>query len=559
MTHRLSLLLSLILLPTVAFALEIRPGPVFSDVRESAVESVGINLLAREGIVMGYVDGRFGPSRQVNRAEFLKIAMASIDKSVGVRRQGCFPDVQEQWYAPFVCAAHAEGVVAGYPDGFFHPERPVQYDEALKILTVLFYGEFGIPEMNHPRNWADPFYEAAHEKGTDLPMVIRFDDPLTRAQAARLIAGFLAESKGELQNFRAAESGRFDLLSSSSSSSSTSSTSSSSASSVSSSVTSSNSSSSSVAAPLFTLPLASHFLVVGTMSDAIAEVHVPSNPEHATLFSGQVKLFSESRAIEFLELVREDGTILQTLRRRTFSSPADYALTYDSIPSDTPATLEKDKGVRLLLRAKVRSTQNGGFSNELVQVRSVTLTTQGATSNDTKQIISTGPFPKHQTAFGKISRVSRTSPVSDTITSGTGRLISAFSFAGIGDPERPLSLTELVFTIERTGDFTVSGWSLLQLGSNRPVPCSFNDVASTVTCTRLRDSVDTIPMGSPPLILELRAAITVPAGVTNASLEASLIDPGSPENGGSISWTDGTGDFRWIEGKSPVARGTRWQ
>jgi hypothetical protein len=92
MLRRLSLITALFI-PVTALALDISPGNLYKDVRADSREAPGINMLTREHIVQGYSDGRFGPSRLINRAEFLKIALLSGPPEIRPtdRRYNLFP------------------------------------------------------------------------------------------------------------------------------------------------------------------------------------------------------------------------------------------------------------------------------------------------------------------------------------------------------------------------------------------------------------------------------------------------------------------------------------
>ena len=97
-----------LLVPVVALALEISPATFYSDVRPSSPDAAGINLLTRAGAVQGVAVGRFAPSRPVNRAEFLKMALLSMptDKRPLLLPGDCFPDVHtEDWFSEYVCTA----------------------------------------------------------------------------------------------------------------------------------------------------------------------------------------------------------------------------------------------------------------------------------------------------------------------------------------------------------------------------------------------------------------------------------------------------------------------
>lgn len=547
-----------LLVPVIALALEIQPADFYIDVRSNAPEAAGINLLTREGIVQGYKNRRFGPTRVINRAEFLKIAiLASPDGyELPAVSEGCFSDVRtEDWFAPYVCAAKEAGIVSGHADvtkpqsaWLFRPGETVNYDAALKMLVLLYrYPIKDIPGQD----WAEPYYQAAAEKGTDLPVRITFDTPLTRAMAARLVAAFLAESRDQLEQFRMAEAQSYETESSASSSGSLSSSLSSSSSSVASSSSSSGTS-------LFILPPVSHFLITGMASDAIAAGLLRSNGETAKVAAVQVKLFQESRAIDRVELVTKDGTVIAALLKRTTTDLSDYKLTYEiQIIPEQQYTIPADTDVPVILRAVVKSRDSGGFSEELVQVRTSSITVRGESTNETRNVLLDAPFPKHQTAFGRITGVSRVSVASAKLSTGTGFLIGSFSFSSSAVAGTTLSLRQLMFSVHRTGSVVVQNWTLQNHETGAFVACSFNEMAMTVTCPNL------LPLAilhrDTPLTLDLKANTYVSPHTTDATLEVFLDLAGTPEVLGNVEWTDGTGQFRWIEGPSPVARGTRLQ
>ncbi len=118
--------------------LEILESP-FSDITLDNSHANAILAIADAGIIAGYPDGTFKPDLQINRAEFLKI-LVEATKTAGVTINGknCFPDVGEEWFAPYVCYAEARGWVSGYDDGKFRPANPVNRAEALKILANAF-------------------------------------------------------------------------------------------------------------------------------------------------------------------------------------------------------------------------------------------------------------------------------------------------------------------------------------------------------------------------------------------------------------------------------------
>ena len=118
-------------------AVNVKPaetGGSFSDVDETAWYAPYVNGAAAAGIVKGYPDGTFAPERPVSRAEFAAIVVRMMGYEPADSAGG-FSDVDETaWYAPYVITAKAHGAVNGYPGGFFGPERQVKRSEACAMM-----------------------------------------------------------------------------------------------------------------------------------------------------------------------------------------------------------------------------------------------------------------------------------------------------------------------------------------------------------------------------------------------------------------------------------------
>lgn len=109
----------------------------FSDVPDEHANATAINDLATNGIVIGYEDGTFKPDQTINRAEWLKMLSVGLNLSLKTDASQNFPDVPaEAWFADYVANAASNGIVDGYPDGFFRPEQTVNRVESLKMLLL---------------------------------------------------------------------------------------------------------------------------------------------------------------------------------------------------------------------------------------------------------------------------------------------------------------------------------------------------------------------------------------------------------------------------------------
>ncbi len=158
----------------------------FNDTYKEPYE-LSIQKLKDLGVIQGYPGGYFGYSREINRAEFLKIVFESRGMEISADSfSNCFPDVGEQWFAGYVCYGKEIGVVNGYGDGFFRPEDSVTYSEALKILFEAFdmnVEEFGDVE------WFQKYMKQAQDNGFHIGS--KPSKNLYRGEMAELVVRFM--------------------------------------------------------------------------------------------------------------------------------------------------------------------------------------------------------------------------------------------------------------------------------------------------------------------------------------------------------------------------------
>ncbi len=555
--HKFSLFVVALAFPLTALAFDYTAHVPYSDVRPDSKEAAAINMFTNLSAVQGYGLGLFGPTRLVNRAEIMKIALATapaeLTEGLDMRYwdyTDCFPDVRKaDWFNIYVCYGKLHNILKGNPDGLYHPERTVNNAEALKIFTLI-YG-YDIQEAPG-QPWMVPYYNAAAERGVDLPTRITFDTPLTRAQVMRLAGAFRAEHEGKLDEYRLAESGIYPDETSSSSSASSESSVSSSASSVSSSMSSSASS----VASLYTLPSTSHFLIAGAVSDAIGNGTVRINGENGHIRAVEVKLYQEVLALDTLKVYTASGVEVMTLRQRVNNDTPDFKQIYQGqLNVGQDFAIPGDKNIHLVIRADIRSLNNNGASNQLLQMRTFNVTIQGDTTNTTVNQNIPAPFPIHQTAVGRVVSVTPTGPATATLVSGSSAVVAGFTFKAVPLEGRSVFIENLIFTASKSDNVQIGLWKLTS-----------SDGSMTVNCTTGSDGISclNIPaaMGrviAEGTVLQLRTDVQVSPGATNAYLQAELPIVGSPSEIGSVQWTDEAGHFRWVEKGVITGKGTRWQ
>lgn len=156
-------------------------GKSFNDVSLKHENVKAIDYLKENGVVIGYQDGTYQPERNISRAEFLKIVMEVSDFQPS--GANCYDDVSNEWFAQYVCSATVNGLVEGYDDGFFRPHQEINFAEASKIVANTLSLSIGSPTGT----WFQSYTEALEGKEAIPESIESFSNPLTRAQMAEMI------------------------------------------------------------------------------------------------------------------------------------------------------------------------------------------------------------------------------------------------------------------------------------------------------------------------------------------------------------------------------------
>lgn len=153
------------------------------------------NLFCRN-VVSGFPDGTFRPNSDITRGQFTKMLVLSFELTWQVPDQATFSDVPlGSTYSPFVETAARQGIVAGYPDGTFRPNEPVTRGQAVKMISVAQGWAQAYPPVATftdipAQHWAFGYVEAAYRQG----IINGYDDGtfrpqrgMTRAQVAKVL------------------------------------------------------------------------------------------------------------------------------------------------------------------------------------------------------------------------------------------------------------------------------------------------------------------------------------------------------------------------------------
>lgn len=123
----------------------------FSDVSSSHWAYREIHDLAERGVISGYPDSTFKPDKILSRAEFAKMMVLALKLPVKKPDSPTFNDVpRDNWAFPFT--ETAKFCLTGYratAGDYFKPEGPaVREDMAVALVKALGYGEEAVDESS---------------------------------------------------------------------------------------------------------------------------------------------------------------------------------------------------------------------------------------------------------------------------------------------------------------------------------------------------------------------------------------------------------------------------
>jgi hypothetical protein len=111
----------------------------FDDLTSVDWAQDSIEALAARGVIDGTGEGKFQPTREVTRAEFLKMLMGAMelsDDKAAETSTSFFSDVEEgAWYSSAIASAQKLGIVNGKDDGTFGINDPITRQD----MAVMVY------------------------------------------------------------------------------------------------------------------------------------------------------------------------------------------------------------------------------------------------------------------------------------------------------------------------------------------------------------------------------------------------------------------------------------
>ncbi|MBQ9280077.1 MAG: S-layer homology domain-containing protein [Clostridia bacterium] len=189
MKRVLSLVLALsMVLSMFSFAFA---GSNLKDIDGTEYEAA-VEALVELGVVNGYTDGTYLPEKTVSRAEMAKLLVvaAGLEPAAEVAQGATrFSDVNGGWASGYINVASEYGYIVGYPDGTFQPDAQVTYAEAVTMaLRVLGYRTVVESKGTWPTNY---IARAQDLKMLDDISYGTYSDGAKRGNVAKLVWNML--------------------------------------------------------------------------------------------------------------------------------------------------------------------------------------------------------------------------------------------------------------------------------------------------------------------------------------------------------------------------------
>lgn len=111
-------------------------GASYSDMAGEK-SSDAVKVLSGLGVISGYPDGTYKPDRIVTRAEMAKLIVAGLGlEKFATATTSKYPDMTAApWAQGYVAYGTSLGFISGYPDGTFKPNNTVSYEEAASMIV----------------------------------------------------------------------------------------------------------------------------------------------------------------------------------------------------------------------------------------------------------------------------------------------------------------------------------------------------------------------------------------------------------------------------------------
>jgi hypothetical protein len=127
-----------------------------------------IMKMINAGVISGYPDGTFKPDKAVTRAEFTVMIVKALN--LETRAGKTFTDTASHWAKESIATAAAHGIISGYDSNTFGPDDLITREQAAVIIALAAKLEAASNELNFTDSkaispWAKPGVTAAVKAG----------------------------------------------------------------------------------------------------------------------------------------------------------------------------------------------------------------------------------------------------------------------------------------------------------------------------------------------------------------------------------------------------------
>lgn len=176
---------------------------VFSDVATDQWYADEVHYLYEKGIVTGYENKRYLPDDLVTRAEAITMIGRTLEYE-GKLQPTRYPDVGPEHFASgYVEHASEEGIITGYPNGYFQPEASiiradvaVMLQRAYQFSKTSTAGTVNFLDIQNNKYYSEPVSSLLNNHITEgyPDQTFRPFNSITRAEFAVFLARVLDES-----------------------------------------------------------------------------------------------------------------------------------------------------------------------------------------------------------------------------------------------------------------------------------------------------------------------------------------------------------------------------
>lgn len=129
------LVLVMLLYMVVGLLIPSAQASSYSDISKHWAKN-DIEFVSGQGIIAGYSDNTFRPDRNVTRAEYIAMINRTFRLSASIPSN--FTDVKtSDWFAAEIGKARAAGYISGYSDGTIRPQKSITRQEAASMIAKI--------------------------------------------------------------------------------------------------------------------------------------------------------------------------------------------------------------------------------------------------------------------------------------------------------------------------------------------------------------------------------------------------------------------------------------